>query len=174
MVAAPFSESEHEMTADLKRVAILIAAEIGARPEQAAAAIGLLDEGATVPFIARYRKEASGGLDDAQLRLLEERLVYRRELEARREAIIRSISGQGKSTEELAAKIAAVDSKAELEDLYLPYKPKRRTRADIALGRSLSRFFPTAPSSPTIWRSPISRPTSPTRSRRSKARDILC
>jgi len=120
MVAAPFAESEHEMTADLKRVAILIAAEIGARPEQAAAAIGLLDDGATVPFIARYRKEASGGLDDAQLRLLAEQLVYRRELEARREAIIRSISGQGKSTEELAAKIGAVDSKAELEDLYLP------------------------------------------------------
>jgi len=80
------------MTADLKRIATLIAAEVGARPEQAAAAIGLLDEGATVPFIARYRKEATGGLDDAQLRLLAERLVYRRELEARREAIIRSIS----------------------------------------------------------------------------------
>ena len=125
------------MTADLKRIATLIAAEVGARPEQAAAAIGLLDEGATVPFIARYRKEATGGLDDAQLRLLAERLVYRRELEARREAIIRSISGQGKLTEELATKIATVDSKAELEDLYLPYKPKRRTRADIARERGL-------------------------------------
>ena len=125
------------MTADLKRIATLITAEVGARPEQAAAAIGLLDEGATVPFIARYCKEATGGLDDAQLRLLAERLVYRRELEARREAIIRSISGQGKLTEELATKIATVDSKAELEDLYLPYKPKRRTRADIARERGL-------------------------------------
>jgi len=133
----PFADSGNEMTADLKRIATLIAAEIVARPEQAAAAIGLLDKGATVPFIARYRKEATGGLDDAQLRLLAERLVYRRELEARREAIIKSISGQGKLTEELAAKIAAVDSKAELEDLYLPYKPKRRTRADITRERGL-------------------------------------
>ena len=89
------------------------------------------------PSSRAIAKEASGGLDDAQLRLLEERLVYRRELEARREAIIRSISGQGKSTEELAAKIGTVDSKAELEDLYLPYKPKRRTRADIARERGL-------------------------------------
>jgi uncharacterized protein len=125
------------MTADLKRIDKLIAAEIGARPEQAAAAIGLLDEGSTVPFIARYRKEATGGLDDTQLRLLAERLVYRRELDARREAIIKSIRDQGKLTEELAAKIAAVDTKAELEDLYLPYKPKRRTRADIARERGL-------------------------------------
>jgi protein Tex len=125
------------MTADLKRIAETIAAEISARPEQAEAAIKLLDEGSTVPFIARYRKEATGGLDDTQLRLLAERLVYRRELEARREAIVKSIRDQGKLTDELFAKIAGIDSKAELEDIYLPYKPKRRTRADIARERGL-------------------------------------
>jgi protein Tex len=125
------------MTADLKRIAETIAAEISARPEQAEAAIKLLDEGSTVPFIARYRKEATGGLDDTQLRLLAERLVYRRELEARREAIVKSIGDQGKLTDELAAKIAGIDSKAELEDIYLPYKPKRRTRAEIARERGL-------------------------------------
>jgi protein Tex len=125
------------MAADLKRIAAIIAAEIGAKPEQAAAAIRLLDEGASVPFIARYRKEATGGLDDTQLRLLAERLVYVRELDARRDAIVESIRGQGKLTEDLAAKIAAVATKAELEDIYLPYKPKRRTRAEIARERGL-------------------------------------
>ena len=92
------------MAADLNRIAAAIAAEIGAKPEQAAAAIGLLDEGATVPFIARYRKEATGGLDDTQLRLLAERLVYLRELDARRVAILESIRSQGKLTEDLADK----------------------------------------------------------------------
>jgi uncharacterized protein len=125
------------MAANVRPIAALIAAEIGARPEQAAAAIGLLDEGATVPFIARYRKEATGGLDDGQLRLLAERLIYVRELDARRAAILESIKGQGKLTEELAAKIAAIATKAELEDIYLPYKPKRRTRAEIARERGL-------------------------------------
>jgi uncharacterized protein len=125
------------MAADIKRIAAIIAAEINARAEQAAAAIALLDEGSTVPFIARYRKEATGGLDDTQLRLLAERLIYLRELEARRDTIVSSISSQGKLTDELAEKIAAVTTKAELEDIYLPYKPKRRTRAEIARERGL-------------------------------------
>ncbi len=125
------------MADDLKRIAAMIAPEIGAKLEQAAAAVKLLDEGATVPFIARYRKEATGGLDDTQLRLLAERLVYLRELDARRDTIVESIRGQGKLTDELAAKIAAVATKAELEDIYLPYKPKRRTRAEIARERGL-------------------------------------
>ena len=115
-----------------KRIAQTIAAEIGAQPVQAIAAIALLDEGATVPFIARYRKEVTGGLDDTQLRNLELRLVYLRELEDRRGAILASIDEQGKLTPELRADIEAADSKARLEDLYLPYKPKRRTRAQIA------------------------------------------
>src|SRR5690606_3651498 len=115
----------------------IIASEINARAEQAAAAIALLDGGATVPFIARYRKEATGGLDDTQLRLLAERLSYLRELDARRDAILDSIRSQGKLTEELEARITAVATKAELEDIYLPYKPKRRTRAEIARERGL-------------------------------------
>ncbi|TGQ84740.1 RNA-binding transcriptional accessory protein, partial [Mesorhizobium sp. M8A.F.Ca.ET.208.01.1.1] len=123
------------MASDIKRIAAIIAAEIGSRPEQAAAAIGLLDEGATVPFVARYRKEVTGGLDDTQLRDLSERLAYLRELDARRETIVGSIREQGKLTEELEAKIAAASTKAELEDIYLPYKPKRRTKAEIARER---------------------------------------
>ena len=133
------------MAADIRFLAAAIAAEINARPEQAAAAIGLIDEGATVPFIARYRKEVTGGLDDTQLRTLSERLVYLRELEARRGSIVDSISGQGKMTDELAAKIARAATKAELEDLYLPYKPKRRTRAEIARERGLG------PLADAIW-----------------------
>ena len=125
------------MTAENRRIAALIAAEIGAKPDQASAAIELLDGGATVPFVARYRKEATGGLDDAQLRTLSERLVYLRELNARRVAIAQSIEGQGKLTDELSAKIAAATTKAELEDIYLPYKPKRRTRAEIAREKGL-------------------------------------
>jgi len=120
------------MASDIKRISIIIAAEINARPEQAAAAIGLLDEGATVPFVARYRKEVTGGLDDTQLRLLAERLVYLREFDLRRDAILNSIREQGKLTDELETKLAAAVTKAELEDIYLPYKPKRRTKADIA------------------------------------------
>lgn len=126
------------MASDIKRIATIIAAEIRARPEQAAAAIGLLDDGATVPFVARYRKEVTGGLDDTQLRDLAERLAYLRELDARRDTILGSISEQGKLTEELEAKIAAAVTKAELEDIYLPYKPKRRTKAEIARERGLS------------------------------------
>ena len=96
------------------------------------AAVELLDGGATVPFIARYRKEVTGTLDDAQLRTLEERLRYLRELEERRAAILESIRVQGKLDDALEAQILAADSKARLEDIYLPYKPKRRTKAQIA------------------------------------------
>jgi uncharacterized protein len=109
-----------------------IAAEIAARPAQVAAAVELLDGGATVPFIARYRKEATEGLDDTQLRLLEERLSYLRELEERRAAVLASIAEQGKLGDELKAHILEADTKARLEDLYAPYKPKRRTKAQIA------------------------------------------
>jgi len=114
------------------RIARTIATEIGARPEQVGAAVKLLDEGATVPFVARYRKEATGGLDDSQLRTLSERLDYLRELEARRQTILGSIKDQGKLTDDLAKSIAGAETKAQLEDIYLPYKPKRRTKAMIA------------------------------------------
>ncbi|HEX6968655.1 MAG TPA: Tex family protein [Micromonosporaceae bacterium] len=109
-----------------------IAEELDVRVEQVRAAVDLLDGGATVPFIARYRKEATGALDDGQLRTLEERLRYLRELEERRAAILESIRDQGKLTEELEAQIRAADTKARLEDIYLPYRPKRRTKAQIA------------------------------------------
>jgi protein Tex len=109
-----------------------IAEELGVRERQVAAAVDLLDGGATVPFIARYRKEATEMLDDAQLRTLEERLRYLRELEERRAAILESIRTQGKLDDALEAQIMAADSKARLEDIYLPYKPKRRTKAQIA------------------------------------------
>jgi uncharacterized protein len=109
-----------------------IAEELGVRERQVTAAVDLLDGGATVPFIARYRKEATEMLDDAQLRTLEERLRYLRELEERRTAIIESIRSQGKLDDALEAQIMAADSKARLEDIYLPYKPKRRTKAQIA------------------------------------------
>ncbi|WP_455272178.1 Tex family protein [Rhizobium herbae] len=125
------------MSLPSKSIAVLIAQEIKATPAQATAAIELLDEGATVPFIARYRKEVTGGLDDTQLRNLAERLVYLRELETRRISILDSIRGQDKLTAELEAKIAGVTTKAELEDIYLPYKPKRRTKAEIARERGL-------------------------------------
>ncbi|MCW0405487.1 Tex family protein [Xanthomonas sacchari] len=115
-----------------QQIANTIAAEIGAQPAQARAAIALLDEGASVPFIARYRKEVTGGLDDTQLRNLEVRLTYLRELEERRTAVLASIAEQGKLSDELRAEIVAADTKSRLEDLYLPYKPKRRTRAQIA------------------------------------------
>jgi uncharacterized protein len=111
--------------------------ELCAKPAQVAAAIALLDEGATVPFIARYRKEATGGLDDAQLRVLEERLRYLRELEDRRAAIIASIEEQGKMTPTLLASIMQAEDKTRLEDLYLPFKKKRRTKAQIALEAGL-------------------------------------
>jgi uncharacterized protein len=109
-----------------------IAEELGVQQWQVAAAVGLLDDGATVPFVARYRKEVTGTLDDAQLRDLQERLGYLRELEKRREAVLESIRSQGKLTPELEAQVIGADSKARLEDIYLPYKPKRRTKAQIA------------------------------------------
>jgi uncharacterized protein len=109
-----------------------IAKEINARPDQVAQAVALLDEGATVPFIARYRKEATGGLDDTQLRLLADRLVYLRELEARRAVILDSVQSQGKLTGDLETRLKGAETKALLEDLYLPFKPKRRTKAMIA------------------------------------------
>src|SRR5579864_4800880 len=109
-----------------------IAAELSVQPRQVAAAVQLLDEGATVPFIARYRKEVTDNLDDTQLRQLEERLLYLREMEELRATILSSIEEQGKLTYELRTAIDAADSKQALEDLYLPYKPKRRTRAQIA------------------------------------------
>ncbi len=114
-----------------------LALELAAKPVQIAAAVGLLDEGATVPFISRYRKEATGGLDDTQLRLLEERLRYLRELEDRRAAIIASITEQNKMTPELLDAVSHAEDKTRLEDLYLPYKLKRRTKAQIAIEAGL-------------------------------------
>jgi uncharacterized protein len=115
-----------------------IASQLQVAERQVAAAVTLLDSGATVPFIARYRKEATGGLDDAQLRVLEERLGYLRELDERRVAILESIRGQGKLDDALEAQIMAADTKARLEDIYLPYKPKRRTKAQIAIEAGLA------------------------------------
>ncbi|MCK1712290.1 MULTISPECIES: Tex family protein [unclassified Bradyrhizobium] len=116
----------------MANINLKIAQELGVRPEQVEAAVTLLDGGATVPFIARYRKEATGALDDTQLRNLEERLVYLRELEDRRKTILESVREQGKLDAALEATILAADSKARLEDIYLPFKPKRRTKAEIA------------------------------------------
>ncbi len=116
----------------MQTIAEQIAADIGARPAQVTAAVNLLDEGATVPFVARYRKEVTGGLDDSQLRLLEQRLTYLRDLETRRETVLQSIEAQGKLTDALRDQLLAADSKTALEDLYLPYRPKRRTKAQQA------------------------------------------
>ncbi len=127
-----------------------LATELAARTEQVTAAIALLDEGATVPFIARYRKEVTGGLDDIQLRLLEERLRYLRELEARRAAIIASIEEQGKMTPPLKVAILSAEDKTRLEDLYLPYKPKRRTKAQIAIEAGLEPLADALLAEPTL------------------------
>ncbi len=126
-----------------------LATELAAKPAQVAAAIALLDEGATVPFIARYRKEATGGLDDIQLRLLEERLRYLRELEDRRAAIIESITEQNKMTPALLESIALAEDKSRLEDLYLPYKQKRRTKAQIAVEAGLAPLADTLLADPS-------------------------
>ena len=120
------------MTQTAAHIARVIAQEIAASPAQVSAATALLDEGATVPFVARYRKEVTGGLDDTQLRTLAERLGYLRELESRRETILNSIREQGKLTDDLARAIATAATKSTLEDIYLPFKPKRRTKAMIA------------------------------------------
>ncbi|WP_322999627.1 Tex family protein [Castellaniella sp.] len=130
MSTAASASPSHQV--DPARVLHLLCAELDARPAQVAAAVDLLDTGATVPFIARYRKEVTGGLDDTVLRQLEVRLLYIRELEGRRVAILDSIAQQGKLDDALQAQILAADSKQRLEDLYAPYKPKRRTRAQIA------------------------------------------
>ena len=127
-----------------------LAVELSAKPAQVAAAIALLDEGATVPFIARYRKEATGGLDDIQLRLLDERLRYLRELEDRRAAIVASIEEQGKMTPQLLDAITHAEDKTRLEDLYLPYKPKRRTKAQIAAEAGLTGLADGLLSSPAL------------------------
>jgi uncharacterized protein len=126
-----------------------IADELGVRPNQVDAAVALLDGGATVPFVARYRKEATGALDDAQLRTLEERLRYLRELAERRAAVLESIQAQGKLDDELRQRIMEADSKARLEDVYLPYKPKRRTKAQIARENGLEPLADTLLADPT-------------------------
>lgn len=131
------------MDAVADRISRNIANDIGARAEQVTATVALLDGGATVPFVARYRKEATGGLDDAQLRLLAERLDYLRELEKRRAAILTEIDSQGKLTDDLSRSIGAADTKALLEDLYLPFKPKRRTKAMIARENGLEPLLRT-------------------------------
>ncbi|MDN3237905.1 Tex family protein [Pseudomonas sp. WAC2] len=127
-----------------------IAEELGVRPQQVAAAVALLDEGSTVPFIARYRKEVTGSLDDTHLRHLEERLRYLRELEERRTAILASIDEQGKLTPELAREIKQADTKTRLEDLYLPYKQKRRTKGQIALEAGLGPLADGLLNDPTL------------------------
>ncbi|QDL94976.1 RNA-binding transcriptional accessory protein (plasmid) [Paroceanicella profunda] len=120
------------MNAVADRITRTIAADIGAKATQVAATVALLDGGATVPFVARYRKEATGGLDDTQLRTLADRLAYLRDMEARRATILQSITEQGKLTDALARAIAGAETKSGLEDIYLPFKPKRRTKAMIA------------------------------------------
>ncbi|QEL64712.1 protein Tex [Oryzomicrobium terrae] len=127
-----------------------IAEELGVKAAQVISAVNLLDEGATVPFIARYRKEVTGGLDDTQLRTLEERLGYLRELEERRTAIVASIDEQGKLTPELKAEVLAAETKQRLEDLYLPYKPKRRTKAQIAREAGLQPLADALLADPTL------------------------
>jgi uncharacterized protein len=127
-----------------------IAEELGVREQQVQATVELLDGGATVPFIARYRKEVTGSLDDAQLRTLEERLGYLRELEARRKVILDSVRDQGKLDAKLEASILAADSKSRLEDIYLPYKPKRRTKAEIAKEAGLEPLADLLLKDPTV------------------------
>lgn len=140
------------MTASIsvKSVNARLAEELAVREAQVAAAVALLDGGATVPFIARYRKEATGSLDDGQLRTLDERLRYLRELDARRAAVLASIEEQGKLTDELRAACAAADTKARLEDIYLPYKPKRRTKAQIAREAGLEPLADRLLADPTL------------------------
>lgn len=132
----------------------LIAQELNVRSEQVTAAVNLIDDGNTVPFIARYRKEVTGGLDDTQLRNLDSRLAYLRELNERRQTILKSIQEQGKLTSELEAEINQADSKTRLEDLYLPYKPKRRTKGQIAIEAGLE------PLADKLWNDPQTEPES--------------
>ena len=137
-----------------QQISQLIAQELHVRDSQILAAIQLLDDGNTIPFIARYRKEATGGLDDTQLRHFETRLIYLRELEDRRQTILKSIEEQGKLTDELRDKIQATQSKTELEDLYLPFKPKRRTKGQIAIEAGLE------PLADLLWNEPKTAPES--------------
>ncbi|HHF6567897.1 TPA: Tex family protein [Haemophilus influenzae] len=137
-----------------QQISQIIAAELTVQPQQILAAIQLLDDGNTIPFIARYRKEATGGLDDTQLRHFETRLIYLRELEDRRQTILKSIEEQGKLTDELRDKIHATQSKTELEDLYLPYKPKRRNKGQIAIEAGLE------PLANLLWNEPKNDPES--------------
>ena len=131
-----------------QQISQIIAAELNVQPNQIFAAIQLLDDGNTIPFIARYRKEVTGGLDDTQLRHFETRLIYLRELDERRQTILKSIEEQGKLTDELRDKILQTESKTELEDLYLPYKPKRRTKGQIAVEAGLE------PLADLLWNEP--------------------
>lgn len=135
-----------------QQISQIIAVELTVQPQQILAAIQLLDDGNTIPFIARYRKEATGGLDDTQLRHFETRLIYLRELEDRRQTILKSIEEQGKLSDELRDKIHATQSKTELEDLYLPYKPKRRTKGQIAIEAGLE------PLADLLWSEPKNDP----------------
>ena len=121
----------------MNSLSLKIAQELSVKPEQVEATIQLLDSGATVPFIARYRKEVTDGLDDTQLRFLEERLLYLRELDERRNTILSSIEEQGKLNPELKEKILAADTKAHLEDLYLPFKQKRVTKGQLAIAAGI-------------------------------------
>src|SRR4029453_17260797 len=132
------------------KIVQIIANELSVGPPQVGAAVALLDEGATVPFIARYRKEVTGNLDDTQLRNLEERLLYLRELEERRAVILASIEEQGKLTDELRGAIEAAATKQALEDIYLPYKPRRRTRAQIAREAGLEPLADALFADPTL------------------------
>ncbi|HHC7308879.1 TPA: Tex family protein [Vibrio campbellii] len=132
----------------------MIAQELNVRPEQVNAAVTLIDDGNTVPFIARYRKEVTGGLDDTQLRTLDSRLSYLRELDDRRQTILKSVQEQGKLTPELEQEITQADSKTRLEDLYLPYKPKRRTKGQIAIEAGLE------PLADQLWNHPQTEPES--------------
>jgi uncharacterized protein len=135
-----------------RAIPVLIAEAIGAKRQQVDAAIALLDGGATVPFISRYRKEATGGLSDSQLRLLDEKLDYLRDLDSRRSSIISLIEEQGKLSDQLATQIASAQTKAELEDLYLPYKKKRRTKGQIAIEAGLE------PLADLLWNEPDNEP----------------
>ncbi len=135
-----------------KAICQKIASELNVRADQVVAAVTLIDDGNTVPFIARYRKEATGGLDDTQLRSLDSRLLYLRELDERKNTILKSIGEQGKLTPELENAIESADSKTRLEDLYLPYKPKRRTKGQIAIEAGLE------PLADKLWNHPEHEP----------------
>ncbi|UXN04076.1 RNA-binding transcriptional accessory protein [Bartonella sp. HY406] len=172
------SQNNNPAMSQVFDIAKIISTEVNARREQVDAAIALIDEGATIPFIARYRKEVTGGLDDTQLRLLGERLTYLRELESRRSTILQSIETQGKLTDDLRNKIAAITTKSELEDVYLPYKPKRRTRAQIARENGLAPLvddiFNNRDKSPEVLaKSYINDKVADTKSALEGARDII-